>query len=203
MEETKDFNEETENKEEFDKKSENTVNDKATEKEKKSEKKKRIIRGKKSNAKELEKEIDGLTEKNQELKEKYLRLVAEYDNFRKRTAKEKLEIRETAAAYVLEKFLPVMDDLDRAMEFNQKATDIESVTQGLTIIYKKIQEFLKISSIEEVDAMHQEFDSDFHEAVTKIPAPSKDLKGKVVDVIQKGYKINDKVIRFPKVVVGE
>lgn len=199
MEEKKDINGENENNQTV----EDRIEDKKSEKENKTKTQKRSFRKKKPDSSKYENEIKLLNEKNEEIKDKYLRLVAEYDNFRKRTAKEKIEIRETAAAIVLEKFLPVMDDFDRAVEFNEKAADIEAVCEGINIIYKKIKEFLKSSSIEEIDAMHQEFDSDFHEAVTKIPAPSEDLKGKVLDVIQKGYRINDKVIRFPKVVVGE
>ncbi len=151
----------------------------------------------------LEKEISLLNEKNEEIKDKYLRLVAEYDNYRKRTAKEKLELREIATNTVLQELLPILDDFDRALEYCQKSTDENSITEGINIIHKKIKEFFKSKAIEEIDAMHKEFDTDFHEAVTKIPAPSKKLKGKVVDVIQKGYKLNDKVIRYSKVVVGE
>ena len=99
--------------------------------------------------------------------------------------------------------LPVLDDLERAMQSMEKATDVAAVREGVTLIYSKIQEFLKNKGIVEIDAMNQVFDTDLHEAITKIPAPTEDLKGKVVDVIQKGYKIDTKVIRYAKVVVGE
>lgn len=149
------------------------------------------------------KELKELREKNEELKDKYLRLVAEYDNFRKRTAKEKLELREVVTGSVITEILSVIDDFDRAVEYNKNSEDINAVVEGINIIYKKMTDFLKSKSVKEIDAMHQDFDTDFHEAITKIPASSDDLKGKVVDVIQKGYMMNDKIIRYAKVVVGE
>lgn len=164
-------------------------------------KKKRFESKKKDNA--LKKEIAELEEKNAELKDKYIRLVAEYDNYRRRTAKEKIEMREMAASNIICDLLPLVDDFNRAIEFSKEGQDIDSVQEGMNLLYKKLEGFLKSKSVEEIDAMNQDFDTDFHEAITKIPAPSEKLKGKVVDVVQKGYKINDKVIRYSKVVVGE
>lgn len=151
---------------------------------------------------ELKKEIEAVNCKNEEIKDKYLRLVAEYDNYRRRTAKEMIALRESIQSDVIKDLLPLMDDFDRALEYCNNDKD-DSVKEGLTIIHKKFSDFLKSKSIEEIEALHKEFDTDFHEALTKAPAPSKELKGKVIDVIQKGYKINDKVIRYAKVVVGE
>ncbi len=151
---------------------------------------------------ELEKEIELVAGKNEELKDKYLRLVAEYDNYRKRTAKEIIALRESIQSDVIKDLLPLMDDFDRALEYCNNHNE-DSVKEGLMIIHKKFTDFFNSKSIEEIEALHKEFDTDFHEAVTKAPAPSKKLKGKVIDVIQKGYKINDKVIRYSKVVVGE
>lgn len=150
-----------------------------------------------------EKEIEELKAQLEEQKDRYLRLSAEFDNYRKRTLKERSDMLKTVNGDTLSGMLPVLDDLERAMQSMQKATDVDAVREGVVLIYNKIQEFLKSKGIVEIDAMNQVFDTDLHEAITKIPAPTEDLKGKVVDVIQKGYKIDTKVIRYAKVVVGE
>ena len=150
-----------------------------------------------------EKEIEELKAQVEEQKDRYLRLSAEFDNYRKRTLKERSDMLKTVNGDTLSGMLPVLDDLERAMQSMEKATDVAAVREGVTLIYSKIQEFLKNKGIVEIDAMNQVFDTDLHEAITKIPAPTEDLKGKVVDVIQKGYKIDTKVIRYAKVVVGE
>ena len=142
-------------------------------------------------------------EKLQESEDKYLRLAAEYDNYRRRTLKEKSELIKTAGENILVGILPVIDDLDRAIDSMEKAEDIKSVKEGITLIYNKFKDFIKQKGVTEIEAQEKEFDTDVHEALTKIPAPSDKLKGKVVDVIEKGYYLNDKVIRFSKVVVGE
>ena len=150
-----------------------------------------------------EKEIEELKAQLEEQKDRYLRLSAEFDNYRKRTLKERSDMLKTVNGDTLSGMLPVLDDLERAMQSMQKATDVDAVREGVVLIYNKIQEFLKNKGIVEIDALNQVFDTDLHEAITKIPAPTEDLKGKVVDVIQKGYKIDTKVIRYAKVVVGE
>ena len=138
-----------------------------------------------------------------ELNDKYLRLAAEYDNYRKRTLKEKMELTKTAGADILVNILPVMDDFERALSSMQQAKDIEPVKEGVLLIFNKFKEFLKQRGVKEIEAKEKDFDTDVHEAITKIPAPTEELKGKVVDVVEKGYYLNDKVIRFSKVVVGE
>jgi len=138
-----------------------------------------------------------------ELNDKYLRLAAEYDNYRKRTLKEKMELTKTAGADILVNILPVMDDFERALSSMQQAKDIEPVKDGVLLIFNKFKEFLKQRGVKEIEAKEKDFDTDLHEAITKIPAPTEELKGKVVDVIEKGYFLNDKVIRFSKVVIGE
>ena len=150
-----------------------------------------------------DKEIEELKVQVEEQKDRYLRLSAEFDNYRKRTLKERSDMLKTANGDTLSGMLPVLDDLERAMQSMEKATDVAAVREGVVLIYNKLQEFLKNKGIVEIDAMNQVFDTDLHEAITKIPAPTEDLKGKVVDVIQKGYKIDTKVIRYAKVVVGE
>lgn len=138
-----------------------------------------------------------------ELNDKYLRLAAEYDNYRRRTLKEKMELSKTAGEDILVNILPVMDDFERGLDNIDKAKDIEAVKEGIRLIYSKFGEFLKQRGVKEIEAKEKEFDTDLHEAITKIPAPNEKLKGKVVDVIEKGYYLNEKIIRFSKVVIGE
>jgi molecular chaperone GrpE len=142
-------------------------------------------------------------EKLAELQDRYLRLTAEYDNFRKRTLKEKIDLQKSANEGLLGALLPVADDFDRAMQSEEEAKDIEAVREGMRLIADKFQGFLNQQGVKEIEAVNKAFDTDVHEAITKIPAPSKKLKGKVVDVVQKGYYLNEKVLRFSKVVIGE
>lgn len=138
-----------------------------------------------------------------ELKDKHIRLQAEFDNYRKRTIKERMELLKTASESVLVNILPVIDDFDRALQTLESVQEENHVREGVNLIYNKFQEFLKQNGVKEIEARGKDFDTDLHEAITKIPAPSEDMKGKIVDVIQKGYYLNDKVIRFSKVVIGE
>lgn len=157
----------------------------------------------KNKERKLKDEIEMLNQKNEELKDKYLRLVAEYDNFRKRTAREKIDLRDSVKASVILDFIPVVDDMDRAMIHLAEVKDIEATVEGIKLIHQKFSDFLKTNGVEEIEAKDKEFDTDLHEAITRFPVEEEDKKGKVIDVVQKGYKINDKVIRFSKVVVGE
>lgn len=157
----------------------------------------------KSKEKKLKDGIDILTKNNEELKDKYLRLVAEYDNFRKRTIKEKTEIREYTKNDVLKDFLPLADDIERAVQHLNEIKNIEATIEGIRLINQKFIDFLKSKGIEEITAINEEFNTDYHEAVTRFPVEDDERKGKVIDVVQKGYKINDIVLRFSKVVVGE
>jgi len=136
-----------------------------------------------------------------ELNDKYLRLFSEFDNHRKRTAKEKLDLTATASENVIKDILPVFDDFERALQ-NMEKNGNEADAQGVRLIFNKLKDTLKKKGLEEIDAMDAEFNTDEHEALTMIPAPEEDKKGKVLDVIQKGYKLNGKVIRFARVVVG-
>ena len=136
-----------------------------------------------------------------ELNDKHLRLQAEFDNFRKRTAKEKLDLTATASENVIKDILPVLDDFERALQ-NMEKNGNEADLQGVTLIFNKLKDTLKKKGLEEIEAMDAEFNTDEHEALTMIPAPEEEKKGKVLDVIQKGYKLNGKVIRFARVVVG-
>jgi molecular chaperone GrpE len=138
----------------------------------------------------------------EEQKDKYLRLVAEFDNFRKRTAKERLELLQTAGKDVIMPMLEVLDDCDRAEQQIQKTDDVTLVKEGVQLVFHKLRTSLQARGIKEMESLHTDFDVEKHEAITEIPAPSEDLKGKVLDQIQKGYYLNDKLIRFAKVVVG-
>ncbi len=158
----------------------------------------------------LNEEIEQLKEQMADAEEngkiwhdKYLRLSAEFDNYRKRTLKEKTDLTKSANAVLLKEILSVVDDFERGIAHFEDVEDLKSMQEGVVLIYTKFVEFLKQNSVKEIEAMEKEFDLDFHEAMTKIPAPSEDLKGKVVDVLEKGYMLNDKVIRYAKVVVGE
>jgi molecular chaperone GrpE len=147
--------------------------------------------------------LQELGEKLAEITDKHLRLQAEFDNFRKRTMKEKAELIKSGGESVLVKILPVVDDFERALILLKDLNDEDAGKKGTQLIYNKFSEFLKQSNIKEIEAINQDFDVDLHEAITKIPAPDESLEGKVVDVVQKGYTLNDKVIRFAKVVIGE
>lgn len=136
-------------------------------------------------------------------KDKFLRLFAEFENYKKRTTKERIELFKTANQEVLLAMLPVMDDFDRAMNQISKSED-ENLVKGVELIHEKLKSTLVSKGLEQVDInIGDVFDADFAEAITQIPAPSKDLKGKIVDVVEKGYKLGDKIIRFPKVVIGQ
>lgn len=184
------------------------VKEKGKDKQQKTGKSAKTASGKKQSAKSGKKSDDSARMKEikkelQESKDRYLRLSAEFDNFRKRTLKEKMEMRNIAGEEIYVKILPVLDDLDRAMKAIQESTDVEAVKEGMQLIYDKFQAYLNQQGVKEIKTMHAEFDTDLHEAITKIPADNKKLKGKVVDIIEKGYYLNDKVIRYSKVVIGE
>lgn len=138
-----------------------------------------------------------------ELNEKYLRLYSEFENYRKRTSREKIELAVVAGEEVFKTMLPAMDDLERAMKVMGAANDVKALREGVELIYHKLKTALAQKGLQEVDSVGQPFNTDLHEAVTKVPAPSDDMKGKVVDELEKGYLLNGKVIRFAKVVVGE
>ncbi|MBK9762318.1 MAG: nucleotide exchange factor GrpE [Flavobacteriales bacterium] len=137
------------------------------------------------------------------LNDKNLRLFAEFDNFRKRSAKEKLELLQMAGSGTITNLLPVLDDMDRASANNANVNDPEAVKQGMELIRHKFMNLLSAQGVKAMNAKGEPFDPELHEAITKAPAPSPDLKGKVLDVVENGYTMNDKVIRYAKVVVGE
>lgn len=158
----------------------------------------------KKNPKEskLKEKITHLEAEMQELNERYLRLFSEFDNYKKRTSREKLELLSTASETVITYLLPVIDDFERAIQANQEVENIDAVKEGFEIIYKKMLQVLKHFNVEEIPAKDELFNTDMHEAVTHFPTDNEAEKGKIVEVLNKGYKIRDKVIRFSKVVVA-
>ena len=136
-----------------------------------------------------------------EWQDKYLRLQAEFDNFRKRTLREKMELVQSGSAECVKNFLPLMDDLQRALEAIEKSNDLEALREGVKLIAQKFRETLKKQNVKEIEALGLELDTDHHEAVARFDA-GKEKKGKIVDVVQPGYKRGDRVLRFAKVVVG-
>lgn len=146
-------------------------------------------------------EEEKLKFKVSELNDKFLRLYAEFDNYKKRTATERLELMKTAGKDVIVSLLPVLDDFDRALQVMETATEINSVKEGVQLVRNKFNKTLEQRGLKEMNSMGDEFNSDIQEAVTSIPA-AEEMKGKVVEVLEKGYLLNDKVIRFAKVIVG-
>jgi molecular chaperone GrpE len=144
-----------------------------------------------------------LQEKLAEMQDRYLRLSAEFDNYRKRTLREKIDLTKHAGENILISIVPVMDDFERALKLMESTSDCDAMKDGINLIYNKFRDFLKIHGIKEIEALNSDFNVDLHEAVSKIAVEDESLKGKVVDVIQKGYLLHEKVMRFSKVVVGE
>jgi len=150
----------------------------------------------------LKQKNEDLQKKVEELNDKYLRLYSEFDNYRKRTMKERLDLLKTASADTISSMLTIIDDFERSIKASEDTNDIRVIKEGNTLIYNKFKNILSQKGLEETKALGEVFDTDFHEAITNIPVPTEDLKGKVVDVTEKGYMMNGKVIRFAKVVVG-
>lgn len=148
-------------------------------------------------------EAEKLKAEVQEQKDKYLRLFAEFDNYKRRTAKERIELIQTAGKEVITSMLDVLDDCDRAEKQLQSTADIAQIKEGVQLVFNKLRTILQSKGLKAMESIKTDFDVEKHEAITEIPAPTEDLKGKVVDEVTKGYYLNDKLIRFAKVVVGK
>jgi len=146
---------------------------------------------------------DKLKQEYDELHDKYLRLYSDFENFRRRTSKEKIDLIDTANERLILELLPVIDDFERAKESMEKAAEVASVCEGVNLIFSKLKKTLEYFGVKEIECIGEDFNPDIHEAITKIPAPKKKQKGKIIDQVQKGYKIKEKVIRHSKVVVGD
>lgn len=145
---------------------------------------------------------DKLKTEAAEWQNKHLRLYAEFDNFKRRTSKERLELLQIAGKDVIVDLLPVLDDFERAQKSMETATDIEAVKEGVKLVHQKLKNILVQKGLKEMEAKGTEFNPDVHEGITNIPAPTDDLKGKIIDELERGYYLNDKVIRFAKVIIG-
>jgi len=148
-------------------------------------------------------EVEKLKAELDAARDKFLRLQAEFDNFRRRSAKERIELMQTAGKDVINDMLVVVDDAERAQKQLESTDDVKSIKEGVTLVFNKLRSILQSKGLKPMETIGKEFDPDLHEAITEIPAPTKDLKGKVVDEVVKGYYLNDKIIRHAKVVVGK
>ena len=148
-------------------------------------------------------EVDDLKAQIEKQKDDYLRLMAEFDNYRRRTLREKADLIKTGGESCMKAILPVIDDIERAMQAVENSNDIESLKTGVELIYNKFRAYLEQNGVKEMETDGVEFDADKHEAIAQIPAPTPEQKGKIIDCTQKGYTLNDVVIRFPKVVVAQ
>jgi molecular chaperone GrpE len=148
-------------------------------------------------------EIEQIKQQCADLNDKNLRLMAEFDNYRKRTLKERMDLLKTASEKVLVDMLPLVDDFERGLKAMETSEDVVAVKEGVDLIYSKFIAFLLQNGVKAIPTEDQAFDTEYHEAITTFPAPTEDLKGKIIDCVSKGYTLNEKVIRFSKVVVGE
>ena len=152
---------------------------------------------------DAQKEIEELKAQVEKEKKEYLFLMAEFDNFRKRTLKEKSEIIKNAGENVLKGLLPIMDDFERGLKAAENAPETNAVREGMDLIYNKLKKYLNQNGVKEIDPADDTFDTEKHEAISVVPVPEDDKKGKILDTVEKGYMINDKVLRHAKVVVGQ
>ena len=150
-----------------------------------------------------ESELEKLRAELEEQKDKFLRKVAEFDNYKRRNARERIELIQTAGKEVITDMLDVLDDCDRAQKQIENSDDVGEIKQGVMLVFSKLRNMLTARGLKPMETMGKEFDPDLHEAITEIPAPSKEMKGKIVDEVMKGYYLNDKIIRHAKVVVGK
>lgn len=177
-------------------------NEKEMKKTREKEEKKQKEESTDSEVSELKKNLDELKEKLSREKDDYLRLMAEFDNYRRRTSQEKLDLVNTASRDTISGLLPILDDFERAIAALKDTSDSDSAKEGTELIYGKLMGFLKGKGLSVIEACGKDFDTDFHEAIAQLPASEENLKGKVLEVVQTGYMLNGTVIRFAKVVVG-
>ena len=174
---------------------------KAEDNNKKSKKEQNYKEELKKTEEEFNKKIEEVEGKLAKEKDDYVRLMAEFETFRRRSSEDRLNLISSAAADTIKGLLPVLDDCERAMEILEKSSD-EAAKEGTSLIYTKLMDYLKTRGLAKIEAKGEDFNTDFHEAVTQFPAPSEDMKGKVIDVVQTGYMLNGKILRYAKVVVG-
>lgn len=156
-----------------------------------------------SDEEDIKAQLEKALEANESMKKDYMFLMAEFDNFRKRTLKEKSEILKNAAESTLKGLLPIVDDFERGLDAIKESSDVESVKAGMELIYNKLIKYLSANGVKAIESTGTEFNSDLHEAIAMVPTPDAEQKGKVIDTVEKGYMLNDKVIRHAKVAVGQ
>lgn len=154
-------------------------------------------------ADQIQADIESLNSEVADLKDKNLRLMAEFDNYRRRSAKERVDLIKTAGESTLVQILPLIDDFERGLKAMENVTDVQAVKEGVELIYAKFISFLSENGVKSIPTENENFNTDLHEAITTFPAPSEEMKGKIIDCVSKGYTLHEKVIRFSKVVVGE
>jgi len=164
---------------------------------------KKASKSKKPSVKDLQAEVEELNIQVSEAKDKYLRLFAEFDNFKKRNIRERMDLLKNASQDAFSSLLPVIDDFDRAKNSADDESSEESFSEGVLLVYNKLNSILNAKGLKKMESTGEVFDPELHEAITKIPAPSDEMKGKVIDTIESGFYLNDKIIRHAKVVVGE
>ena len=164
---------------------------------------KKVKKSKKPTIASLKSEVEELNVQLAEAKDKYLRLFAEFDNFKKRNTRERMDLLKNASQDAISSMLPIIDDFDRAKSSAEDDTSVEQFSEGVMMVYNKLNSTLSGKGLKKMESTGELFDPELHEAITKIPAPNEDMKGKVIDTIEAGYFLNDKIIRFAKVVVGE
>ena len=147
-------------------------------------------------------ELEKVRAELSEAKDKHIRLIAEFENYKRRTAKERNELSQTAGKDIIQSLLVVLDDMGRAEKQIDNTTDVTAIKEGIALVFNKLRNILQSRGLKAMDAVNEEFNADLHEAITEVPAPSEKMKGKVLDVVEPGYYLNDKLIRFAKVVVG-
>lgn len=160
-------------------------------------------KSKKPNVKDLQAEVEELQIQLAESKDKHLRLFAEFDNFKKRNIRERMDLLKNASQDTLVSMLPIVDDFDRAKASAEDEGTEESLSEGVMLVYNKLYSVLEGKGLKKMESTGEEFDPELHEAITKIPAPSEEMKGKIIDTIESGFYLNDKIIRYAKVVVGQ
>ncbi len=156
-----------------------------------------------SESENLKDELDKALKENESVKKEYLFLMAEFDNFKKRTLKEKSEILKNGAESTLKGLLPIVDDFERGLDAIKDSSDVEAVKAGMELIYNKLIKYLSANGVKAIESNGKDFDPDYHEAIAMVPTPDEKAKGKVIDTVEKGYTLNDKVIRHAKVAVGQ
>lgn len=161
------------------------------------------VRSEETECDKAQKEIEDLKSQVEKEKKEYLFLMAEFDNFRKRTLREKSELIKNAAESAFKGLLPIVDDFERALKATEGSDDAGSVREGMELIYKKLKKYMEQNGVKEMDPEDRDFDADRHEAISAVPVPDESRKGKILDTVEKGYTINDKVLRHAKVVVGQ